>query len=81
MPLYQCLEQQYHHNQQRRHQRRQYSQMGASFEILAEFVEQDLGPIDKSILQSISALAETQILANPIILGASGKTFRIKVIY
>ena len=55
--------------------------MGGSCEILAEFVEQDLGPIDKSILQSISALAETQILANPIILGASGKTFRIKVIY
>ena len=71
-PLYQCLEQQYHHNQQRRHQRRQYSQMGASFEILAEFVEQDLGPIGKSILQSILALAETQILANPIISGASG---------
>ena len=46
--------------------------MGASFEILAEFVEQDLAPIGKSILQSILALAETQILANPIISGASG---------
>ena len=30
-----------------------------------------MGPIDKSILQSISALAETQILANPIISEAS----------
>ena len=67
----QCLEQQYHHNQER-WDWRQYSQMGASFEILAEFVEQDLGPIGKSILQSILALAETQILANPIISGASG---------
>ena len=49
--------------------------MGASCEILAEFVEQDLGPNTpnhKSILQSILALAETQILANPIISGANG---------
>ena len=70
----QCLEQQFHHNPEGYHHQngRQYSQMGASCEILAEFVEQDLGPIGKSILQSILALAETQILANPIISGASG---------
>ena len=31
-----------------------------------------MGSIDESILQSISALAETQILANPMMSGANG---------